>query len=350
MTDRGFSSGPPGWLSGEGPDADVVVSTRIRLARNFAGRRFPHRASLLERTQVFEDVAAVFQRSPHYDNFECVNCSGLTEIERQILVERRLISPELLPIEGDRGIVVDPSRRICIMINEEDHLRMQCLDSGCRPEQLWTALDAIDDALGIQLDFAFDHRRGFLTSCPTNSGTGLRVSFLMHLPALILTKTIDQVLLAASRMGVSTRGFFGEHSPIVGDFFQLSNRAALGESESEFLEGTRRVIEKTVECERAARQKILADARRELIDKIHRAFGILTHATILDVHEFLNLSSALRLGVECTLFNPISIPDLNRLTLLIMPAHLQTFHKRPMDDGELGARRADTVKQFFAAA
>ena len=348
MIAREFSAGLPAWFSGDGPDADVVISTRVRLARSFSGRRFPHLASLFERKLAFEDVAAAFQQSPHLANFECVNCASLSRVERQFLVEQRLISPELMELEGDRGVAVDAGRKLSVMINEEDHLRLQCLDGGCRPSELLTELDAVDDAMSSLLDFAFDQRRGFLTCRPANSGTGMRVSFLVHLPGLILTKNIDQVLLAASQMGLGTRGFFGEHAGVAGALFQLSNTVAVGVSESELIENARGVVERTVECERAARQRIVAEARPELLDKINRAFGILTHATMLEVDEFLNLSSAIRMGIDCNLFNPTTIANLNRLTLLIMPGHLQTMRKQTMTDDELKTARALAVKEFFA--
>ncbi|MGB7566832.1 MAG: hypothetical protein WBM07_03160 [Chitinivibrionales bacterium] len=339
----------PRWFSGAGPDVDVVISTRIRLARNCARYRFPSKISLFERKQVFDEVTSAFKQSPQYNDFNYFNCTQLNKIEQEYLMEERLISADLLAVEGDRGVICDSSQRVCIMVNEEDHVRMQAIDSGCCPHDLWNILDGIDDALGMQLDFAFENRRGFLTSCPTNSGTGLRVSFLMHLPALILTKNIDQVLLAASQMGVATRGFFGEHSSIAGSFFQLSNVATMGATETEFLENIKRVMLKTVEAERTARERMLSDAQRELTDKIHRAYGILTHAIMLDVDEFSNLSSALRLGIECNLFNPTTVPLLNRLTLLIMPAHLQTYHKKSMTDDELRVARAEMVKTFFSS-
>ena len=339
----------PCWFTGAGPGADVVISTRIRLARNCSRFPFPIRASLYERKQVFEDVTAAFKQSPHYVDFDYVNCVQLDNIEQLYLAEQRIVSPELLTAEGDRGVLYDTRRRVCIMVNEEDHVRMQCMDSGCCPRDLWSIVDAVDDALGMRLDFAFDAKRGFLTSRPTNSGTGLRVSFLMHLPALILTKNIDQVLLGASHLGVATRGFFGEHSSVAGSFFQLSNIGAAGATESEFLENTERVIIKAMEAERKAREKVLKNARQELTDKIQRAHGILTHATMLDVDEFLNLSSALRLGIECNLFNPTTPALLNALTLSVLPAHLQTYHKKPLDDDELRTARANMVRKFFNA-
>ena len=343
-----FASSLPGWFTGEGPDADVVISTRIRLARNCTRFPFPQRASLFERKQAYEEVLAAFHQSPQFGGFECINLLGLEKTAQQFLMEERIISPELLGPDGDRGVLCDAARRICIMVNEEDHLRMQSLDSGCRALEMWKGLDAIDDALGMRLEYAYDNRRGFLTSCPTNAGTGLRVSFFMHLPGLILTKTIDQILHGASQLGVSTRGFSGENSSVAGSFFQLSNIAAMGASETEFLETTSRVIRKTAESERTARRRILDDARPELMDKINRAFGILTHASLLDVDEFLNLSSAIRLGIECNLFNPLTVPQLNGLTLAIMPAHLQTRFKRQMTGEELRPARAEVVRTAFS--
>ncbi len=158
------------------------------------------------------------------------------------LAEERVVSPDILSLDGERGVAYDSSRRINIMINEEDHIRMQCMDSGFKPEELWEIINDIDDLLGQKLHFAFDSKRGFLTCCPTNSGTGLRISFLMHLPGLVLTKAIDAVLQGASQMGISTRGFFGEHSEVLGNFFQLSNQATMGAHETEFIKNTQKII------------------------------------------------------------------------------------------------------------
>jgi protein arginine kinase len=340
----------PAWFNGEGQDRDVVISTRIRLARNLANRRFPQKASLLERSQAFKDITEAFANSSRYGNFECVNCSGLTGVERLFLAEQKIISSELIDFEGDRGLIADMQQRICVMVNEQDHIRFQCLDSGCCPEKSWSDIDGIDDDIGGCLEFAYDKRRGFLTSSPVDSGAGLRASFVLHLPALILTRNIDQTLLAVSQMGMVAQSFFGEPSNVCGGFFQFSGIPAIGSTESEFLNNVRKVVEKTVECERTARQRILNDAVQELSDKIHRAYGILTHATMMDEVEFINLSSAIRMGMECNLFNPLTIPDLNRLTLLVMPAHLQMFHKRNMNSSELSIIRAETVKKFFATS
>ena len=337
----------PAWLDGQGPDAEIIISTRVRVARNLASHRFPPHASLHERTVVYEKVAAALRRQAHLESFDIVNFSGIPALDQQLLVEKRIASPDMLRLEGDRGVVYDNSHRVNIMINEEDHLRLQCLDSGCRPSESWNIVDLMDERLGQELDFAFDRRKGFLTCCPTNSGTGLRVSFLMHLPGLVLTKAVDAVLQGASQMGIATRGFFGEHSEVVGSFFQLSNQATMGANENEFIEHTHRTIDEVAAHERKARKRLCKDARLELTDKIYRAFGILQHARTLSTTEYLNLTSALRLGIDCDLWREVTVEELNRMTLLIMPAHLQKFAKKVIDERELSVLRAECVQGLF---
>lgn len=337
----------PEWLSGTGPESDVVISTRVRLARNLADHRFPFYATRAERKKTFEAIATVFASQKEFRSFALKNCNHLSPQEREMLLERRLISPDLLTVEGDRGVALEKTGQTAIMVNEEDHLRLNCIGSGFRADALWKTLTAIDDQLGGHLSFAYDSRRGFLTSCPTNSGTGLRVSFLIHLPGLVLTKAIDTVLLASSQMGISTRGFFGEHSEVVGNFFQLSNQATMGAREEEFLASTKKLIEEVATHERAARKRLIADARRELLDKMYRAWGILLYARTLTMTEYLNLTSALRLGLECGVFSEITLEQLNRTTITVMPAHLQQFCNRELVPDELDTVRADVVRQLF---
>jgi protein arginine kinase len=337
----------PMWFNGSGPEAEIIISTRIRVARNLAHHRFPAHASTHERTVVYEKVAAALRKHAKFRLFTTVNFSGISPLEQQLLVERRIASPDLIPIEGDRGVVYDDSQSINIMINEEDHVRLQCLDSGCRPSEAWKIVDVIDESLGRELDFAFNPNKGFLTCCPTNSGTGLRVSFLLHLPGLVLTKAVDAVLQGASQMGIATRGFFGEHSEVIGSFFQLSNQASMGSNEHEFIEATHRTINEVATHEREARHRLIKEARLEVTDKVYRAFGILQHARTLSIPEYLNLTSALRLGIDCGLFSEIAIEDLNRTTLFIMPAHLQKHAKKAMDATDLSIARAERVRALL---
>ncbi len=337
----------PVWFDNKGPESDVVISTRIRLARNLAGYTFPNKALPREKKAVFKKVTAVFSELPPLSSFEVINLSGLDKLQQQFLAEQRVISQDIVGVDGDRGVVCDSSRRINIMINEEDHLRLQCIDSGFRPQELWNALDMIDDSLGCKLAFAYDCTRGFLTSCPTNSGTGLRVSFLLHLPGLVLTKTIDQVLQGASQMGIATRGFLGEHSDVMGNFFQLSNQATMGSHEKQFLGSAQEVISEIVFHERRAREKIVEEASLEVSDKVHRSYGILTHARTLSMGELLNLSSALRLGVECSIYDEVTVEQINRIICLSMPAHIQFHHGSALDVREIGVLRAELVRELL---
>jgi protein arginine kinase len=338
----------PPWLSGNGPENDVVLSTRVRLARNLAHYQFPARASLFERAKIFEEAAAAFKAASACSAFNPVLFDQLDKRQRRFLVEERLASAELETAEGGRGIIHDESRRVSVMVNEEDHIRFQGLDAGLRPQELWGMVDGIDDAVAMQLDYAFDNRRGFLTCCPTNAGTGLRVSILVHLPGLVLTHSIDSVLHGAGRMGVAVRGFFGEHSTMAGDLFSLSNAAAMGSTETAFLDNALTVVKHVVEFERKARERLLADAHLQLLDKIHRSWGILCQAQLLGVDEFLTLASALRTGIECNLFDKCTKDELNRLTLFVLPAHVATYYNREMTDNECREARAELVRAFFA--
>jgi protein arginine kinase len=337
----------PSWFSHQGPESDVVISTRVRLARNLAHHHFPLHASLHERAKVFEEVTGAFMRSGLCDSFNSVNLCLLDKRQRQFMVEERLASIELAAADGDRGVIHDASRRISVMVNEEDHIRMQCTDAGLRPQDLWADLDGLDDAVGMELDYAFDNHRGFLTSRPSDAGTGLRVSFLLHLPALVLAGAVDEVLNNASRMGIATRGFLGGQSSVDGNLFQLANAAVMGSGESEFCDSTAAMMHTIIDNERKARERILSGSRNELTDKIFRAYGVLCNAALLGMEEFLNLSSVLRFGIESTLFDKCTIEDLNRLTLFVLPAHLQTYLQKDLDSDGIMAARAGLVKSFF---
>nr|MCU0609333.1 hypothetical protein [Chitinispirillaceae bacterium] len=246
-----------------------------------------------------------------------------------------------------KALVVDEKEIISIMLNEEDHLRVLSIDSGLAPLTLWHSVDEVDDQLGQELQFAFDRTRGFLSCCPTNSGTGLRASFLLHLPGLVLTKAIDAVLQGASQMGIATRGFFGEHSEVVGNYFQLSNQAAMGMSEAGVVEHARLAIAAVVTAERQARVRLMNDAILPLTDKIMRAYGILQYAKTLSVAEYLSIASALRLGSDCGILTEIDSAQLDLAMLCIMPAHVQQCAGRDMDETESSVVRADLARELL---
>jgi protein arginine kinase len=341
----------PPWFDGGGPEGDVAISTRIRLARNLSGHRFPAHASIAEKEEIFDKAAASFsnpsRRKPAYE-FEVINIGRIGRLEQHFLVEERVASISLIRGEGSRGVARDAGGKLSVMINEEDHLRIQGMDSGFRPHELWEMMNRADDIIGGALKYAYSPRLGFLTACPTNSGTGLRISCLVHLPGLVLTKAVDQVLQGASQMGVSTRGFLGEHSDILGNIFQLSNRATLGLSEAEFIDAASDTIKEIIGHERAARERLMKEAKPEVSDKICRALGILRSARMLGFAELLNLTSALRLGIACGLYDGYSVDDLNKIVMLGMPAHLQLYVSS-LDGApeDLDVVRADLARSFF---
>ena len=338
----------PAWFANRGPDCGMVISTRIRLARNLAEHKFPPHASSKEKQAIFKDVTSAFS-DPLFSDFVIVNFGRLPKIEQHFLAEERRVSMDMLKGEGERGVVCDLPGRFSVMINEEDHLRIQGMDSGFHTERLWKAVDQFDDAIGKRLKYAYSERLGFLTACPTNSGTGLRVSYLMHLPGLVLTKAIDPVLQGASQMGISTRGFFGENSDVVGNFFQLSNQATMGASETEFIESTSKTIQEIITHERGARERLLKDAKSEVSDKVWRAHGILSNARMLSVTELLSLTSAIRLGIDCEIYDELTIDDINKLVMISMPAHLQVYMTDKGGYEELDEARADVARQAFTS-
>jgi len=342
----------PPWFDGGGPDSDVVISTRIRLARNLAGHRFPAHASIAEKDEIFDKTAESLRtpsRRKFVYEFEVINVGRIGKLQQHFLVEERTASISLIRGEGSRGVARDGGGKLSVMINEEDHLRIQGMDSGFRPKELWDTVSKADDSIGSVLKYAYSPRLGFLTACPTNSGTGLRVSCLVHLPGLVLTRTVDQVLQGASQMGVSTRGFLGEHSDILGNIFQLSNRATMGLSEVEFIEAASGTINEIIKHERAARERLMKDAKLEVGDKVSRALGILRSARMLGFAELLSMTSALRLGISCGLYDGYTEDDLNKIVLLGMPAHLQVYISGIEDaPADLDVARADLARAFFA--
>ncbi len=337
----------PPWFKNDGPDSDCVISTRVRLARNVVDYQFPLKASLLEKKNLFAAITEAVSTIPQCKDFTPLNFSNVEKVQQEFFLENRIVSSDLIVQEGDRGVIFEYGNSMSIMVNEEDHIRMQALCSGCQPEMVWQTLNSLDDQLGQLVHYAYDKKLGFLTTCPTNSGTGFRISFLMHLPGLVLTKSIDSVLAGASQMGMATRGFLGESSDVVGNYFQISNQATMGASEDKFTEDTLAIVKKIVDYERAARERILEDAKVEITDKVFRSYGLLKYARTLTVEEFLNLSSALRFGIECNLFPDMEIELLNRMTLLSLPAHMELYFNKRMDRDAQDIFRADLVKEFL---
>ena len=337
------------WLRGEGPMSDVVVSSRIRLARNLAEHPFLTTASESERTEIYRRLAAEATSTPTGADALLVDLDEIDSVDRAMLVERHLISRQHAAGEGSRGVTVSPDETQALMINEEDHLRIQALRSGMQLEALWTDVSAVDDALAKNLAFAFDRQLGYLTACPTNVGTGIRVSVMLHLPALRLTKDIERVARAARDMRLAVRGLHGEGTEAIGDLYQVSNQTTLGKTEEAIIKTfSDSIIPKIVEYERTARESLAKKDAARLDDKIWRAYGLLRHARKISSSETQALLSPIRLGIHMQRFDKFDLSLLNELFLNTQPAHLQKFSGKQLDEKERRIVRADYIRNKLA--
>ena len=341
------------WLEASGDHADMVLSTRVRLARNLQGYAFGPRARVNDREAVLKQVRAATEKVTPLSGSTVVSLPALESRSRRILLERRLISRELLgsngsgPAEGI-AVVLSGHEPWSVMVNEEDHLRLQSLLAGLRLSEAWNLVDRLDEDLGQQLPYAFHHEFGFLTSCPTNVGTGVRASVLMHLPGLVLTKEIGKVLQGISQVGLTVRGLYGEGSEVVGNFFQVSNQTTLGKSEEDLIDQLDRIVRQVLEYETRARQVLLRDARAVTEDKIWRAYGLLRYARTLSFEELMNLLSGVRLGASLKLLPEVRVYTLNKLMIFTQPAHLEQAAGRDLPPQESDAHRAAYVRRVLA--
>lgn len=334
------------WLRGEGPFSEVVISSRIRLARNFEAYPFLSRADETARREMYRTLTDRITETDLGQDCLVVNIDELEPLDRQMMVERHLISRQHAEGEGCRGAVISGDETRALMIHEEDHLRIQCLRSGLQLEALWKDVDHIDDLLEERIEYAFDERFGYLTACPTNVGTGIRVSVMLHLPALKMTNEVERLFRAARDMRLAVRGLFGEGTDAVGDFFQISNQTTLGKSEAEIIdEFGHDVIPKLVEYETAAREMLANERAYQLDDRIWRAYGTLCHARTIGTEETLFLLSHLRLGVQMKRFKLVELATINELFLLTQRAHLQKINGGPLDGEHRSIARAELLRQ-----
>jgi len=338
------------WLSGQGPLADVVVSSRVRLARNLDSHLFLSRADESERKEIFRHVTDRLLELDLGRDGLLVSMDEVEPLDRQVLVERHLVSRQHADGEGCRGAVISADERQAVMINEEDHLRIQCLRSGLQLEELWEEINALDDELEARVAYAFDSTLGYLTACPTNVGTGVRVSVMLHLPALKMTNDLEKVFRAARDMRLAVRGLFGEGTDALGDLFQVSNQTSLGKSEPELVrEFAKQIVPRIVEYEQAARAALARERPYQLDDKIWRAYGILAHARTIGSDETLFLLSQLRLGVQMKRLKAVSLETLSELFLLTQRAHLQKLCGGAMEGDQRAVARAELLRKRLAA-
>jgi protein arginine kinase len=328
------------WLRGSGPEADVVVSSRIRLARNLAAFPFTNRASVHQKGEIESLLRDRVNKLEYEPRFDYVPVAALSALDRQFLMERQLISRELMNSDGPRGVALVPHETLSLMINEEDHLRLQVMRSGLALEDAWTEIDRVDDAVEQRVSYAFSEEFGYLTACPTNVGTGMRASVMLHLPALVLTKQIEKVFRALQKINLMVRGLYGEGSRASGDFYQISNQVTLGKGEPTILSEIREVIPNIIGYERQARNALLRESRQALQDRVSRAYGTLCSATMMTSEETMDLLSSVRLGVNLGLVDEINILTVNELFIQTQPAHLQKLMGASLDGEERNSARA----------
>lgn len=334
---------PSSWLSAEGPQADRVISSRVRIARNVAGKKFPHRASVEESQALVDALEPALTSLASLRNASFLRLDELTPLDRELLAERHLIQNGG-PAQA-RALAVRPDERAAVAVNEEDHLRISGFVPGFDPWEALRLVKEIDTELEYYVEPCYKEPWGYLTACPTNVGTALRASVLVHLPGLVLTREVGKVIGGLSQIGLAVRGFRGEGSEVVGNLFQVSNQVTLGKSEEEIVDMVYQVTAQLLQYEQQAQEVLLRDARYQLEDKIWRALGLLKTARLLSTTEALGLVSAVRLGLSLNLMEGIEMALLNELVELVQPAHVERREGEELTAEERDARRATYVRR-----
>lgn len=346
----GFERNTGEWLKGSGPESDIVISSRVRLARNVQGYPFRNKLSSEQHMELEDKLAGAIRAAALSEDFISenivyTNIADYSEVDRQLLLERHLISRELATGEGARGVAVTPSESASIMTLEEDHLRLQVLRSGLDLPTCWEEINGIDDALEEQLTFAFDPELGYLTACPTNLGTGIRVSVMLHLPGLVISQHIDKMFRSVSKINLVVRGLYGEGTQALGDFFQVSNQVTLGQSEKQIIEEFERFVPCIIDYERKVRDKLLTDDRKCVEDRVSRACGTLRSACTISSQEAMEKLSLVRLGVNMGIIDDLEIGVINSIFINAQPAHIIKRAGKSMDAEERDIARAKYIQE-----
>jgi protein arginine kinase len=329
----------------KGPHDRIVMSSRVRLARNVKDAAFPGWAKKPERIRILEMIRPAIESLPEMKDAFSDSMDHLSTLDKQILVERHLISREHAAKSSGSGLVLNREETLCVMINEEDHLRMQALRPGLQMRQAWGAIDQADSILEKKLDYAFNSDLGYLTACPTNLGTGIRVSAMLHLPGLVLGEQINPIIQSVNKLGLAVRGLYGEGTEALGNVFQVSNQMTLGETEIAIVERLEKVLSQIIEHEENARQTLLEKKPKMVFNHIGRAYGILANAHSISSKETMNLLSLMRLGVDLGLFSGVDRSLVDELFILTQPAHLQKMHSEKLSAEERDLLRADMVRE-----
>jgi len=333
------------WLKGTGPNSDIVISSRIRLARNLDKLAFTHWANKKQNEQALTAIEEAITKVDYLKQTTIFKLADLDSLDKQFLVERHLMSLEHAQKTNYKAIVIDDEEIVSIMINEEDHIRMQVMQSGFNLFEAWNIIGRIDDCLAKELTFAFLPDWGYLTACPTNTGTGMRGSVMLHLPALVTSRQIDRVLAAIAKLSFTTRGLYGEGTQATGNLFQISNQVSLGHSEEEIIANINGIIRRIIEQESQAREVMLSKNKAALEDRVNRSFGTLKNAHIISSQETIELLSMVRLGSDLGLLKDIDHRSINELFIIIQPAHLQKSENKKLSPQERDIKRAELIKK-----
>lgn len=332
-----------------GPHDQVVISSRVRLARNLTGFPFPGWARKADRLKACARLREAVEVLPQMESSLAVAIEDLTQLDKQVLVERHLISREHAAKTSGSALVLSADEVLSVMINEEDHLRMQAVLPGLQLRRAWELIDTLDSGLETTLDYAFSPQLGYLTACPTNVGTGIRVSAMLHLPALVLSEQINQIVQAVNKLGLAVRGLYGEGTEALGNVFQISNQMTLGDPEEQIVERLSKVVAQVIEHETDARGLLLEKKTRSIFNHVGRAYGILANAHSVSSKEAVNLLSLFRLGIDLGLFGdtPRSLTD--ELFLTVQPAHLQLTSEESLSPEHRDYHRADMIRRSLDA-
>lgn len=345
MTLYEFLASPADAARRDGPHSKIVMSSRIRLARNLKGSAFPGWAKKADRIKTLEAVRPAIEALPQMADCYSERMDNLTILDKNILVERHLISREHAAKNAGSGLVVNRDETLCVMINEEDHLRVQALRPGLQLKQAWQSIDNVDSRLEKRLDYAFSPELGYLTACPTNLGTGIRVSAMLHLPGLVLAEQINQIIQAVNKLGLAVRGLYGEGTEALGNVFQVSNQMTLGEAEQDIVERLNKVVLQIMEHEENARVSLLEKKPKSVYNHIGRAYGILANAHSISSKETMNLLSLMRLGVDLALFADLDRSLIDELFVVTQPSHLQKRYSDKLTAEERDLLRADMLRE-----
>ncbi|NHM33344.1 protein arginine kinase [Neobacillus terrae] len=335
------------WMNEDGPDSDIVLSSRIRLARNIQDYKFPTIFSHDEAKMIIVKMEEIINKGEitKFGQLELLKMDELQPLQKRVLMEKHLISPNLAEDSSHGACILTENEEVSIMLNEEDHIRIQCLFPGLQLTEALEAAGEIDDWLEEHVQYAFHEDFGYLTSCPTNVGTGLRASVMMHLPGLVLTQQINSIIPAINQLGLVVRGIYGEGSEALGNIFQISNQMTLGKSEEDITEDIKSVVSQLIAQERSAREALVKTSNIQLEDRVFRSYGILSNSRIIETKEAARCLSDVRLGIDIGYFKNMSRSILNELMILTQPGFLQQYAGGPLRPHERDIRRAALIRE-----